>query len=185
MGFPERPLTPVMLWRAYHFNMPDVLSIGLGGGSIISTQGSLSVGPESVGNRLLQEARVFGGNTLTATDIAVAAGQFELGDRTRVDEVPQSVLNGSLDEIYLKVETAIDRMKTNSRAVPAVLVGGGHLLLRRTHAEFQSCTVPEHASVANAIGAAMAQVGARIKRIVDYSAWVGKRLSENYPKKQA
>lgn len=153
-----------------NFNMPDVLSIGLGGGSIISTQGSLSVGPESVGNRLLQEARIFGGNTLTATDIAVATGQFELGDRAKVDDLPQSVLDGSLDEIYLKIETAIDRMKTNSRAVPAVLVGGGHLLMCRTPRGVSELHRPEHASVANAIGAAMAQVGARIKRIVDYSA---------------
>ena len=54
--------------------------------------------------------------------------------------------------------------------MPAILVGGGHILLSRTPCGVSEIHRPEHASVANAIGAAMAQVGARLKRIVDYSA---------------
>ena len=55
------------------FRMPDLLSIGLGGGSLVQAD-PLAVGPESVGYRLIDESRVFGGDTVTATDIAVAAG---------------------------------------------------------------------------------------------------------------
>ncbi|MGC2414559.1 MAG: hydantoinase/oxoprolinase family protein, partial [Stellaceae bacterium] len=55
------------------FRMPDLLSIALGGGSIVA-EAPLRVGPGSVGYRLTEEARVFGGGTLTATDAAVAAG---------------------------------------------------------------------------------------------------------------
>ncbi|WP_286160868.1 hydantoinase/oxoprolinase family protein, partial [Virgibacillus sp. 7505] len=57
-----------------NFRMPDILSVGLGGGTIIriDEQGAITVGPDSVGYRLLQEARSFGGETLTATDVVLA-----------------------------------------------------------------------------------------------------------------
>ena len=61
------------------FRMPDLLSIGLGGGSLVERV-PLAVGPRSVGYRLTREALVFGGNTLTATDAAVAAGVARIGD---------------------------------------------------------------------------------------------------------
>src|SRR5205823_12520761 len=49
------------------FRMPDLLSIGLGGGSLVA-RSALSVGPRSVGYRLVEEGLVFGGSELTATD---------------------------------------------------------------------------------------------------------------------
>src|SRR4029077_16712811 len=55
------------------FRMPDLLSIGLGGGSLVQAD-PLTVGPASVGYRLIEEGLVFGGNAVTATDLAVAAG---------------------------------------------------------------------------------------------------------------
>jgi hypothetical protein len=68
--------------------MPDVLSIGLGGGSRVrSTEGATTVGPDSVGFRLTSEALVFGGSTLTATDIAVASGRAQIGDAERVSSL--------------------------------------------------------------------------------------------------
>jgi N-methylhydantoinase A/oxoprolinase/acetone carboxylase beta subunit len=65
------------------FRMPDLLSLGLGGGSLVADDGR-SVGPRSVGYRLVEQSRVFGGDTLTATDVAVAAGLIDLGERGRV-----------------------------------------------------------------------------------------------------
>src|SRR6202167_3381522 len=61
------------------FRMPDLLSIGLGGGSLVPRD-PLRVGPQSLGYRLTREALVFGGNTLTATDAAVAAGVADIGN---------------------------------------------------------------------------------------------------------
>lgn len=56
--------------------MPNVYSIGLGGGSLVRFTGEgCEVGPVSVGYKLTKEAQCFGGEHLTATDIAVAAGQ--------------------------------------------------------------------------------------------------------------
>ena len=54
------------------FRMPDLLSLGLGGGSKVVGDRP-EIGPESVGYRLTEAARIFGGTALTATDIAVAA----------------------------------------------------------------------------------------------------------------
>src|SRR3990172_13359664 len=56
------------------FRMPDLLSIGLGGGSLVEQGGDgiIRVGPRSVGYRLTEKALVFDGDTLTATDVAVA-----------------------------------------------------------------------------------------------------------------
>src|SRR6185437_7769058 len=70
-----------------NFRMPDILSVGLGGGSRIrpGTNGAgVGVGPDSVGYRLLEESYVFGGATLTASDIAVKAGLANFGDASRV-----------------------------------------------------------------------------------------------------
>ena len=45
-------------------------SVGIGGGSVIRDDGgTLRIGPDSVGFRLADEALVFGGDTLTATDV--------------------------------------------------------------------------------------------------------------------
>lgn len=48
--------------------MPDVFSVGLGGGTKVEiVDDAAIVGPESVGHRLTQEALVFGGSVLTTT----------------------------------------------------------------------------------------------------------------------
>ena len=72
-----------------NFRMPDVLAVGLGGGSLVSEDG-LRVGPESVGYELTSRAQCFGGETLTATDIAVAG---RLGRRRRQVPCPRHACN--------------------------------------------------------------------------------------------
>ena len=60
-GFPrEASVTVEMAGVRTNFRMPDVVSIALGGGSIVETN-PLRIGPTSVGHRLTHEARVFGG----------------------------------------------------------------------------------------------------------------------------
>jgi len=73
-GFPREANSVVEIGEVRTlFRMPDLFSIGLGGGSIVQPD-PVAVGPASVGYRLTREALVFGGGTLTATDAAVAAG---------------------------------------------------------------------------------------------------------------
>src|SRR3546814_7384443 len=62
-----------------NFRMPDILAIGLGGGTRIHRDGAdLRIGPDSVGFRITQDSYLFGGSTLTASDVAVAAGHADL-----------------------------------------------------------------------------------------------------------
>lgn len=79
-GFPRQSAHAVEIGGIRtNFRMPDVLSVGLGGGTIIrETPAGATVGPDSVGYRLPQEGLAFGGSTLTATDVALAVGGAEI-----------------------------------------------------------------------------------------------------------
>ena len=80
--------------------MPDLISIGLGGGSLVVAEGGKAkVGPRSVGYRITTEAMVFGGSQLTATDIAVAAGYADVGDKARVAKLDRKLVGAAVDEI--------------------------------------------------------------------------------------
>lgn len=68
------------------------------------------MGPKSVGYRLTKEALVFGGSTVTATDIAVGFLKVDVGDRRKVTLSP-TVLEEANEMIQCMVEEAIDRMK--------------------------------------------------------------------------
>lgn len=149
-----------------NFRVPDVLSIGLGGGSLVRMDGELSVGPGSVGFRLPQKAMCFGGDVLTATDIAVAAGLLKLGDATGLQHLDASQVSAALELMKADVEAALDKMKPSSEPIPAILVGGGSILIDGQLAGTSECLRPEHFGSANAIGAAIAQVSGDVDRVV-------------------
>ena len=55
---------------------------------------------------------MFGGNTMTSTDIAVASGLCDdVGDKEKVKCIPEDIRIGALEEIKRKIETAVDRVK--------------------------------------------------------------------------
>ena len=68
------------------------------------------------------------------------------------------------------VETAIDHMRTSGAPTNVILVGGGSVLVDRKLAGAADTFRPEHAGVANAIGAAIGQVGGRVDKLYDFSA---------------
>ncbi|PHR18174.1 MAG: hydantoinase subunit beta [Sphingopyxis sp.] len=149
-----------------NFRMPDVYSIGLGGGSLVrETEDGVEVGPDSVGFRLLSEGMIFGGETLTTSDIAVAAGTADFGDRKLVAGLSHDLVNDAQSAITRLVEDAIDRMKTTPGDMPLILVGGGAVLIADVPRGVSEVLRPEHAGVANAIGAAIGQVSGEIDRI--------------------
>lgn len=162
-GFPREAATEVVVAGVRtNFRMPDVVSIGLGGGSLV--RGS-EVGPDSVGYRLTAQALVYGGDVLTATDIGVAAGVLDLGDRSLVRHLPGALVRAARASIEAKITAVIDRMRT-SRELPAVVVvGGGGLLVPDRLPGLGAVHRTEHSAVANAIGAAIAQVGGEVDRI--------------------
>ena len=125
-----------------NFRMPDIQALGLGGGSLVHDGGN-DIGPQSVGYRLVTDGLVFGGDTLTATDIA-------------------------LRRIHAIIDTGIDQMKSSRDPVPVILVGGGAVLISQSLASASVVHRPQHSGVANAIGAANAQVGSESECIVSY-----------------
>ncbi|NVN10984.1 hydantoinase/oxoprolinase N-terminal domain-containing protein [Nguyenibacter vanlangensis] len=146
------------------FRMPELLSIGLGGGSIVSDDGA-AIGPQSLGFRLLQEGRIFGGTTLSATDVAVAAGRVSLGDATRVADLSPGLLHRAQARMAAMLAEAIDRTKSEAGDVTLVAVGGGAFLVPdRIEGVHQIVRVPHHA-VANAVGAAIARISGEVDRI--------------------
>jgi N-methylhydantoinase A/oxoprolinase/acetone carboxylase beta subunit len=149
-----------------NFRVPDVHSFGLGGGSLVRTSPRLSIGPDSVGFRLPERAICLGGDALTATDIAVAAGLLHLGDPSRLKHFDVGLIGAALARMKADVEDVIDRMKPTSDPIPAILVGGGSALIQG-HLEGTSMALrPDHFGSANAIGAAIAQVSGEIDSVV-------------------
>ncbi len=163
-GFPREAGAAVAVGGVRtNFRMPDLVSIGLGGGSIVSEDGAV-VGPRSVGNRLIAEARVFGGAVMTATDIAVALGRGALGSDPHVPYAVAARASATIDAMLADV---VDRMKATAADVPVILVGGGALLVGEAAMPgVASFLRPEHGDVANAIGAALAQVSGEVDRVV-------------------
>ncbi|KQL35424.1 hydantoinase subunit beta [Bacillus sp. FJAT-25509] len=150
-----------------NFRMPDLISIGLGGGTIIRIKdnGEFTVGPDSVGYRLPEKSLIFGGDTLTTTDVAVALGKVELGDASKVAHLDKELLNKVYVKMVELVEEAIDKMKTSAEDVPVILVGGGSILLPENLNGASEVIRPQHSGVANAIGAAISQVSGQVERI--------------------
>jgi len=146
------------------FRMPDLLSLGLGGGSVVREQ-PLAIGPQSVGYRLTQQALVFGGRELTATDVAVAAGLVDLGDRGRVASLPAALVSAALARIRAMIDEGVDRMKADASEVPLIAVGGGCFLVPDSIPGISEVVHVEHGPVANAVGAAIAQVSGEEDRI--------------------
>jgi N-methylhydantoinase A/oxoprolinase/acetone carboxylase beta subunit len=146
------------------FRMPDLLSLGLGGGSLLEDDGR-RVGPRSVGYRLVDESRVFGGATLTATDVAVATGLIDLGDRRRVADLPADLVKRGLARMHAIIEEGVDRMKTDAREEPLIAVGGGCFLVPERLPGVSEVVHVRHQAVANAVGAAIAQVSGEVDQI--------------------
>jgi N-methylhydantoinase A/oxoprolinase/acetone carboxylase beta subunit len=147
-----------------NFRMPDVYSFGLGGGSLVHEH-PLRIGPQSVGYQLTERALVLGGDTLTATDVAVAAGVVEIGDRSRVMHLEPALVRTAMDSIQEMVETVVDRMKTSAEPIPGIVVGGGSILIGKHIADASETVKPEHFEAAGAVGAALAQISGEVDRV--------------------
>jgi len=150
-----------------NFRMPDLVSIGLGGGTIIRINDNeeFTIGPDSVGYKIQQHALVFGGDTLTATDIAVSLGKSTLGDPTKLNHLDKKLLKKIYTKMIEKIAEAIDRMKTSALPVPVIIVGGGSILLPEELPGASEVIRTNNYGVANAIGSAIAQVSGQVERI--------------------
>jgi N-methylhydantoinase A/oxoprolinase/acetone carboxylase beta subunit len=165
-GFPRQAGSTVDIGGVRtNFRMPDVFSIGLGGGSIAADDSPAPrVGPQSVGFELTRRARVFGGDVITATDLAVAGGRASIGDASRVRDLDPNFVRRCQDVIDQRLATAADRSRISPAPIPVIAVGGGSILMPKTLGGLEVIR-PEHFAVANAIGAAIAQTSGEVDRI--------------------
>ncbi|KAJ6440986.1 MFS transporter [Purpureocillium lavendulum] len=145
-----------------NFSCPDVKSIGLGGGSIVRVENGITVGPDSVGYKLPEDAVVFGGKVLTATDCTVLADpNIAIGKSELVhDALQHDQLAAFKGIVRAKLEKIVDKMKTSPGDVPVLLVGGGAVIAPNQLTGASKVLKPKWSQVANAIGAAIARVSA-------------------------
>jgi N-methylhydantoinase A/oxoprolinase/acetone carboxylase beta subunit len=170
-GFPRESGVAVTIGGVRtNFRMPDVISIGLGGGSIVRQQadGTVTVGPDSVGYEITEKALVFGGDVVTATDLAVAAGMADIGDASLVAGLDKTLVKNGLDTIKGMVEDCLDAMKLSSEPVAVVLVGGGSVIVPESLEGALSVARPAHFGTANAIGSAISKVSGNYEKLVSF-----------------
>src|SRR5699024_2514867 len=143
-----------------NFRMPDVYSLGLGGGTIVNWKktdsNKLSIGPRSTGNNIQNMAYIFGGSTLTMTDVIVASGKQNIGSPEKIPMTKEEATN-ILKHAENMVSAIVDRMKPSKDKLPAILVGGGAIIISQLEEGISEMIHPEYSSVANAIGAAISQ----------------------------
>ena len=170
-GFPRESGVAVTIGGVRtNFRMPDVYSIGLGGGSIVRERpdGSVTVGPDSVGYEITKKALVFGGDTLTATDVAVRLGMAQVGDPEKVKHIDEDLARRAMSTIRELVEESIDVMKVSSDDLDVILVGGGSIILPEKLAGARSVTKPAFFGTANAIGSAISKVSGTYEALINY-----------------
>jgi N-methylhydantoinase A/oxoprolinase/acetone carboxylase beta subunit len=161
-GFPRQAGTSVTVADVRtNFSMPDVISFGLGGGSIIDSE-KPSVGPQSVGHELTNKAKVFGGDVLTASDVAVSYGRCNIGT-TQAPEINNK--KDIIDLMDQMVEDKVARARTSSEKIPVIAVGGGSVMLDNK-IDGLNVIKPPHNDLANAVGAAIAQVSGQVSKVI-------------------
>lgn len=173
-GFPRESTLPREIGGVRtNFRMPDILSLGIGGGTVIDVA-SGRVGPDSVGYRINPEGLLFGGSTPTLTDAAALAG-------SAIDGRTLPVLSSSMTEaleralavVADRLEQAVERLSLGRMDIPLVVVGGGGFLVPDHLASGGRILRPDHGGVANAVGAAISLAGGR----ADQMAAMGDRES--------
>ncbi len=166
-GYPRRRLNNSQIGGiTLNFSMPDVLSIALGGGSHVSREREQwQIGPLSCGRRIHEESCVFGGSHLTLTDIALALQHLNIPNAC-LDCIPlsQEECQNVMQEVMKRLSHLITRTRgIDESHLPIVVIGGGAALLPPSETRFFR---PVHAHVANAYGAALAEIAATVDTVV-------------------
>ena len=167
-GFPRESTLPREIGGVRtNFRMPDILSLGVGGGTIIDPSTG-AVGPASVGYRINEEGLLFGGSTPTLTDAAALAG-LQLPGRSlpNLSSSTRAALRNALALAHDRIDEAVERLSLGRHDLPVVVVGGGGFLLPDDLPAAGEVIRPSHGDVANAVGAAISLAGGRAEQISD------------------
>ena len=176
-GFPRESTLPREIGGVRtNFRMPDILSLGIGGGTVVDVATG-RVGPDSVGYRIDRDGLLFGGSTPTLTDaaalVAGTAGGGPVAGRTlpALPGATSDALRAALAVVADRLEEAVERLSLGRMDIPLVVVGGGGFLVPDRLAAASEILRPEHGGVANAVGAAISLAGGR----ADQMAPMGER----------
>jgi N-methylhydantoinase A/oxoprolinase/acetone carboxylase beta subunit len=163
-GYPRRSLGMANIGGiALNFRMPDVLSLPIGGGSVLRKHpAGYRLGPDSIGRKLIEEACLFGGNTLTLTDAACRADLLSISS-AQYQRIPLSKMEAQtiMADVLAKIQEAIRLMRGTKKELPILAVGGGACFLKDI-----SDAIPTHSGVANAYGASLAEISYTIDTVV-------------------
>lgn len=168
-GFPRESTLPREIGGVRtNFRMPDVLSVGIGGGTIVDVAAGTVTG-DSVGYRIAEEGLLFGGSIPTLTDAVAAAGGDPVAGRTLdADAATRAGLGRALAAAHERIESAVEQMSLG-RGLPLVVVGGGGFLVPDTVLGATEVVRPAQGGVANAVGAAIALAGGRAEEVAGYA----------------
>ena len=72
-----------------------------------------------MGYELGNRALVFGGNTLTLSDIAVRAGAMAIGDPSLVAHISDGFIDSVYDRIRAAIYPLVDQMRESKRRYPS------------------------------------------------------------------
>jgi len=173
-GFPRESSLAVEIGGVRtNYRMPDLISVGLGGGSILRTSdepaGGPAAGPDSVGYQLEERALIFGGDTATLSDVAVLVGRADFGDRSLAEaKLSGEVMRAALDWVDDRIQSLSERIKATRSELPLIAVGGGAHLVPDRIPGVPQVIRHRYSSVANAIGAAISEASGSVDRSMRY-----------------
>lgn len=180
-GFPrESSITVTIGGVKTNIRCPDLLSIALGGGTIIKTKDNKvnAIGPESVGHNLVKMGKSFGGPIITTHDIGVATGTIEekldifdtdfAPNMEGIKALDKQLVEEAYESIKEIIEVTVDKMKTEAGDIHTIFIGGGGTVVPKKNLEGVSDVVlPPHFEVCGAIGTTIAEVSAEAEGVAD------------------
>lgn len=152
-----------------NFRMPDIMSIGIGGGTIVHKwKNKLQIGPDSVGYNIVNKAKIFGGDVETVSDDAAKLKRAFSNHYDLVKDIHEDWATNVIEKINQVIANALDQMKLKNINVPLILTGGGSFLIDNHIKGISKVYRPDHYDAANAVGAALGQVSGNINRIYNF-----------------
>ena len=149
-----------------NFRMPDLVTIALGGGTVISAAGHRR--PDRPAQRRLPAAAGSAGLRRgdPHADRRGGCGRAGGARRPRAGRPRTAgLLASALAQADVMLADAIDRMKTSRDDCALIAVGGGSILIPDRLPGVSEVIRPEHFDTANAVGAAIASVSGQVDRI--------------------
>ena len=118
-----------------------------------------------IGNLITKDSLSFGGSTTTITDIFINQNKANFIAPNQNFKLSTDLIKSVEKEIYSKISIAIDKMKTDSKNIKAIVVGGGSFIIPKKLDGVDLIKFPEFGEVANAIGSSMAQISGYSEKV--------------------